>query len=249
MSEASLPQALHERVLNAIVDRYGLVETLNEEGGPYLPLESHLPMHEGSVGHMRVFTGGPLFQVVTSSIVVPAMQLDSHMVFAFMPSTSAVPHFTVDSVQAGGHHAFHLDLIPRMDLGSRLDYLNEVFQPLTEACEQGRAIEGLSPAHLSPRQWAIMSPWMMANRATEEAFKAFDGTVDQYLEHWFGLVDKGISETAIAGVSAEALAERDRRNKAIIFNAEVDPVWQRIAPLVGQEAADEQIATLRAVSA
>ncbi len=245
----SLPKALHEKVLQAIVERFELVEDTGEDGGPFLPLISHIPMHEGSVGYMRRFTGGPLFQVVTSSIVVPALQLDSHMVFAFTPSDSAIPHFTVDSVCAGEHHAFHLDLIPRMDLGSQLNYMNEVFLPLTESWERGSAIEGLSRAHLSPRQLGIMSPWMLANRATESAFVDIGKVVDDYLEHWFGLVESGISSAAVNGVSATELIERDRRNKFAIFNADVDPVWQRIAPLVGKEAADKQIETLRAVSA
>ncbi|MAY36782.1 MAG: hypothetical protein CMN84_11850 [Spongiibacteraceae bacterium] len=244
----SLPKALHDHVLNRIVDAFGMTEVKNEEGGPFLPLESQLPMHEGSVGGMRKFTGGPLFQVLTSSIVVPAMQLDSHMIFAFMPSDSAVPHYTVDSVQAGDHHAFHLDLIPRVDIGSRLNYLNEVYQPLTEACEEARKIDGLEAAHLSPRQYAIMSPWMLANRATPEAFEKIMKPVDAYLDHWFGLVEKGISAEALEDVTHQELAARDKRNKFAIFNAEVDPVWQRIAPLVGQEAADKQIASLREVS-
>ncbi len=245
----SLPKALHEKVLKAIVERFDLVEDLAEDGGPFLPLNSHIPMHEGSVGYMRRFTGSPMFQVVTSSIVVPALQLDSHMVFAFTPSDSAVPHFTVDSVCAGEHHAFHLDLIPRMDLGSQLAYMNEVFLPLTESWERGSAIEGLSRAHLSPRQLGIMSPWMLANRATESAFVEIGSVVDDYLNHWFGLVENGISTEALNGLSASELIERDRRNKFAIFNADVDPVWQRIAPLVGNEAAEKQIETLRAVSA
>ena len=243
----SLPKALHEKVLNAIVDRFNLIEDLADDGGPFLPLVSHIPMHDGSVGYMRRFTGSPLFQVVTSSIVVPALQLDSHMVFAFTPSDSAIPHFTVDSVCAGEHHAFHLDLIPRLDLGSQLAYMNEVFLPLTESWERGSAIEGLSRAHLSPRQLGIMSPWMLANRATESAFVEIGQVVDDYLAHWFTLVDKGISSEALNGISANELIERDRRNKFAIFNADVDPVWQRIAPLVGQAAADKQIETLRAV--
>lgn len=245
----SLPKALHEKVLKAIAERFDLVEDLAEDGGPFLPLNSHIPMHEGSVGYMRRFTGNPMFQVVTSSIVVPALQLDSHMVFAFTPSDSAVPHFTVDSVCAGEHHAFHLDLIPRMDLGSQLTYMNEVFLPLTESWERGSAIEGLSRAHLSPRQLGIMSPWMLANRATESAFVEIGSVVDDYLNHWFGLVENGISTEALNGLSASELIERDRRNKFAIFNADVDPVWQRIAPLVGNEAAEKQIETLRAVSA
>lgn len=245
----SLPKQLHDHVLTRIVERFGLVEVLNDEGGPFLPLESQLPLHEGGVGQMRKFAGAPLFQVLTSSMVVPAMQLDSHMIFAFMPSDSAVPHYTVDSVQAGGHHAFHLDLIPRVDIGSRLNYLNEVYQPLTEVCERARGIVGLEAAHLSPRQYAIMSPWMLANRATPEAFGKITKSVDAYLDHWFVLVERGISAEAIEDVTPQELVARDKRNKFAIFNAEVDPVWQRIAPLVGQAAVDAQIAALRATSA
>ena len=250
MSEQdSLPKALHDLALNRMIERFSLEEVKGEAGGAFLPLTCQAPFaQDAPIGHMRVFKGGPLFQVVTSSIVVPQIQLDSHMVFAFMPSNSAIPHYTVDSVCAGDHHAFHLDLIPRVDIGSQLNYINEVFDPLTQAHADGHAIEGLSRAHLSPRQWAIMSPWMLANRATKEAFTEIEKTVIAYQDHWFNLVDKGISADAINGVSEAELVARDKRNKEIIFNPTVDPVWEKIGPLVGEEACRIQIETLKAVS-
>jgi hypothetical protein len=244
----SLSQALWQKTLDRVVDRLGLEEVLAEDGGPYLPLTCHAPMFDGSVGQVRVFRGGPLFQLVTSTIVVPPIQLDSHMMFAFMPSDSPVPHFTLDSVRAGDHHAFHLDLIPRVDMGSQLAYMDECFTPLTEAHEKGEAIEGLSKAQLSPRQYAIMSPWMLAHRATPEAFTAIEGSVNEYLDHWFGLVENGISDESVAGIGRDELVERDRRNKAIIFNEEVDKVWDQIIPLVGRDAVDAQIELLRSTS-
>jgi hypothetical protein len=245
---SSLSQALWQKTLDRVVDGLGLEEVLAEDGGPYLPLTCHAPMFEGSVGQVRVFKGGPLFQLVTSTIVVPPIGLDSHMMFAFMPSDSPVPHFTLDSVRAGDHHAFHLDLIPRVDMGSQLAYMDECFTPLTAAHEKGEAIEGLSKAQLSPRQYAIMSPWMLAHRATPEAFTAIESSVNEYLDHWFGLVENGISDASVAGIGREELVQRDRRNKAIIFNEEVDKVWDQITPLVGREAVDAQIALLRSTS-
>lgn len=250
MSEnASLPRALSENTLERIVSRLGLSETLAEDGGPALRLISQLPMAQGEIGDMRIYTGGPLHHLVTVRIVVSAMQLDSHMLFAFAPSDSAIPHFTVDSVAAGGHFAFHLDLIPRMDLGSQLAYMDEAFTPLTEHYETGVAIEGLSAAHLSRRQLAIMSPWMLAFRADEAAFQAISDPVNAYLDHWFGLVDNGISEPARAGVSGADLAARDQRNKDIIFSPDVDPVWNQIGPLVGEDASRQIRDALRSVSA
>ena len=202
-------------------------------------------MFQGPIGQARVFRGPPLFQVVTSTIVVPPIQLDSHMLFAFTPATSPVPHFTLDSVKAGANHAFHLDLIPRVDLGAQLAYMDECFSPLTQAYEQGEAMAGLSKAQLSPRQRAIMSPWMLAKRATAEAFAGIDELVRAYLEHWFQLVEQGVSATALGGLRPEELAARDRLNKAIIFNREVDKVWDQITPLVGEKAANAQIEMLR----
>ena len=246
--EASLSQALWQRTLDRVVNTLGLEEQLGANGEPYLPLDCKAPMFDGPVGQVRVFTGGPLFQLVTSTIVVPPIALDSHMMFAFMPSDSPVPHFTLDSVRAGEHHAFHLDLIPRVDIGSRLDYMDECFTPLTDAHEKGEAIEGLSKAQLNPRQYAIMSPWMLAHRATPEAFSAIDESVNEYLDHWFSLVENGVSEAAVGDVTRDELVARDRRNKAIIFNEDVDKVWDQITPLIGREAVDTQIELLRRTS-
>ena len=248
-AELSLPCALWQKTLGRIVDRFKLVEVTGNDGEPWLPLESQVPVAQGRVGQTRLFRGVPLFQVVSTNIVVPAIQLDSHMLFAFTPPSSAVPHFTLDAVQAGDHYAFHLDLIPRVDLGASLAYMDHCLTPLTDAYERGESMEGFSRAHLSPRQHAIMSPWMLAKRTTQEAFPNIDGLVDAYLEHWFQLVDEGVPEEALESTGPDQLIERDRRNKAIIFNRDVDKVWDQITPLVGREAAERQIAVLRAMDA
>jgi len=240
----SLPGTLYNNTLQRLIDTLGLQESLGDDGGPYLPLVSQLPMVQGEVGAVRVFTGGPLFRVVTCSLAVEPIQLDSHMLFAFTPGNSAVPHFTLDSVKAGEHFAFHLDLIPRLDLGANLTYMDEVFGPLTPAYEAGSAIEGLSKAHLSPRQYAIMSPWMLANRASEEAFTSIDETVAAYQKHWFGLLDAGVSDAALEGSTPAGLAQRNLRNKRIIFDPNVDPVWERITSMIGEDAVAIQRALL-----
>jgi hypothetical protein len=153
------------------------------------------------------------------------------MLFAFTAPDSAVPHFTLDSVFGGEHFAFHLDLIPRVDLGVNLDYINAALHPLTDEFQAVKQLEGLSPAHLSPRQYAIMSPWMLAYRANEAAFAAIEKSVNVYLDHWFNLAENGLATET----TAEALAERDRRNRAILFSPEVDPVWEKVDRLVGAE--------------
>ena len=203
---------------------------LREIGAPHITLTNErMPAPVGSV---RLFTGGPISKLVYIGMTVPFIKLDSHMIFAFTAAESAVPHFTLDSVFSGEHYAFHLDLIPRVDLGVNLDYLNAVYQPLNEAFAATKLIEGLAPAHLSPRQYAIMSPWMLVYRATEDAFAQINTSVEAYLNHWFALVEQGLpAEYALPST----LAERDLNNRAIIFNPEVDPVWAQVDRLVGAE--------------
>ena len=41
------------------------------------------------------------------------------------------------------------------------------------------------------------------------------------------------------GVRRSAIAERDRLNKAALFNTEIDPVWANVARLIGEPAAAE----------
>lgn len=240
----SLPEKLFSDTLHSVVTELGLTECKSEGDRPWMPLVSQLPMVQGEVGNVRLFTGSPLFRVVTCSLAVEPIQLDSHMLFAFTPGDSAVPHFTLDSVKAGEHFAFHLDLIPRLDLGSNLAYMDEVFAPLTDAFETGGAIDGLSVAHLSPRQSAIMSPWMLAKRATEEAFSGIESTVQAYMKHWFNVLNKGVSESACAGINTAQLRARNLANKQIIFNPDVDPVWERITSMIGEDAVAAQRALL-----
>ena len=239
----SLPQELHDRTLARLQQALGLTEVQGADGGPFLTLVSHAPMAKGAIGGARVFRGKGIAQAVSCSIVVPAIGLDSHMLFAFTDTEGAVPHFTVDSVKAGPHHAFHLDLIPRLDLAVELAYMDEVFPPLTPAFKAHRDVPGLAAAHLDPRQYAVMSPWMLANRADEAAFKATFATVETYLEHWLGVLARGVSATG--DTTPAQRAARDAAHRGILFNPAVDPVWGQITPLIGADAVARLLGLLR----
>lgn len=225
----SLAKTLSLGTLEKIQSRLAL----REVGAPYLTLSS--PAFPQPLGECRIFTGERVRKMVYIGLTFPPAGLDSHMIFAFTPPDSAAPHFTLDSVLAGPHFAFHLDLIPRVDPGANLAYLNAVLQPLTAEFEAAKKIEGLTPAHLSPRQYALMSPWMLAYRATESAFAQVEPHVNRYLEHWFGLVENGVNVEIASGGDGASLAARDRLNRNAIFNPEVDPVWAQIDRMLGAE--------------
>lgn len=244
MSE-SLSKQLHDTTVNRIIERLGLTEVTADDGGPLLPLISQVPMAQGQVGQVRVYKGPGITKLLTCTITVPAIGLDSHMQFAFTDTEGAVPHFTVDSVRNGDDYAFHLDLIPRLDLGASLAYMDAVYTPLTETFKAHRELEGLSPAQLDPRQYAVMSPWMLVNRANEAAFRETFKAVETYLEQWFTVLDAGVPQAALQNSNPQRRAERDAAHRGVIFNAEVDKVWNQITPLIGAEAVEQIIAMLR----
>jgi hypothetical protein len=231
-------KALFESALSHLTSALKVKEVMGDDGQAWLPLISQAPFHQGQCGQARLFTGGGLGQIVTCSITAPAIGLDSHMLFAFTPAGSGVPHFTVDSVQAGEHMAFHLDLIPRADMAIHLAYMDWAFSGLTETFTAAGNIEGLSPALIGPRQRAVMSPWMVVNRATGDAFAQVEPLVLTYLIHWLGLLKTGVPEGALADQTPATLAQRDRANKAIIFDPDVDKVWNQIRGLIGNDAVE-----------
>jgi hypothetical protein len=226
----SAAQTLSHNTLERIRQRFNMGEVQN------IPLNSAM----GPVGVLRVFangvsTNGVIPKMVYVRMTVEQFGLDSHMIFAFTSPDSPIPHFTLDSVLNAPDFAFHVDLIPRVDLGANLEYLNAVFHPLTEEYQRVQKIEGLTPARLLPHQYAIMSPWMLVSRANLAAFEQIEGAVNHYLDHWFGLVGNGLPQGVLDTLDLSALAERDRKNRAAIFNPVVDPVWAQVDRLLGAE--------------
>ncbi len=235
----SLPESLCTSTLDTIVERGGLTEVTGADGGAFLTLTSSaFPGGPAPVGTARVFHGESIAKVVYVGLSVDMIGLDSHMVFAFSPEGVPVPHFTLDSVQGQGTYAFHLDLIPRVDLGTHLPYLDWAHTPLDATFADVQERPGLTKTAIGPRQFALMSPWMLVHRADAEAFGAIGDAVSAYLEHWFGLVQSGAPAEVLADVADTDLPARDSRNRANIFDPEVDKVWAQVTQLLGAEQSE-----------
>jgi len=236
---ASLSARLCADTLDRLVEATGSTEVPSPGAPPGQPWRTlHSPLTPDPVGVVRLFRGTRVAHVVHIRLTVPAIGLDSHMVFAFGRADDALPHFTLDSVASGTDHAFHLDLIPRVDLATHLGYLDHVYTPLTPWYERGRALPGLTEAAIGPRQRAVMSPWMLVHRADEDAFRAIGPVVDAYLDHWLTLVAAPLPEPVSATLADTDLGARDRALRAVLFDPDVDPVWHRVARLIGPADTD-----------
>lgn len=228
----SLVENLSLTTAASIASTLGLRE-IGSKAQPYRLLRSQaMPT---PVGAARAWQGLDGMQLIYIGLAVPAIRLDSHMLFAFTAKDSQVPHFTLDAVQAGDHYAFHLDLIPRLELAVHRPYLERCYQPLTEAFSLGRSLPGLSPAELSPMQLALMSPWMLAHRANLAAMDGIAPISQRYLAHWLGLVQSGV-DCEVHGLGPAA---RDVWHRSMLFDKAIDPVWHQVERLLGVEAASE----------
>ena len=133
---------------------------------------------DGSVGSMRLWRKDGVADLIYVGLSVPMIGLDSahdvrvhaaHLTGpALHPGLSGRRHAPGADPEATPSYAFHLDLIPKVDLGAHLGYLRHCFEPLTPIHESITDDEGFSKAHLSPTQYAVMSAWMLVHRATED---------------------------------------------------------------------------------
>ena len=234
----SIALELATNTMTQIIESLALTEIHNANGEAFQTLTSE-PF--GDVGNVRVFTGDAISDMVYVGLTVAPIQLDTQMVFAFTKGQSAVPHFTLDAVAFPQVNAYHLDLIPRLDLGANLAYMNEVYEPLSATFDTTSKMDGLSPAHLSLIQRALMSPWMLSSRATEEAMQNLSQPIEAYLDHWLKLVQSGVESHA----SDEQMIARDAAHRSAIFNRDVDPVWSQIERLIGAEGSSSICELLR----
>jgi hypothetical protein len=220
--------------LDRLIALTGATEVHGEDDGPLLAVNPA----DAPTGTMRLFTGGPIQKIVWTELTVPARGVTTCMIFAFADPASGLPHYTLDcSDHGGGGHAFHLDLLPRVELATHVRYMDEVFVPLTPLYDTASSIKGLSPTRTTRRQFAMMSPWMLVHLADAEAFTAIGTTVRAYLDHWWSVIDNGLGTAVEASLTDTDLGDRDARVRQALFSPEIDPVWGRVDAMIGEQAA------------
>ncbi|MGK0500414.1 MAG: hypothetical protein ACJAYG_002064 [Oceanicoccus sp.] len=248
--EHSLAYKLCWDSIDYIVERFNMKELLGEDGGAYHPIMFARGGKE--VGEQRIWMGqNGVFKLVYVGLVANPPGVDSHMMFAFTDKDNPAPHYTVDSVHLAhmGHYAYHCEVMPGVDIAANLNYVNHVYEPLTTINKDLYETEGfVKSKELGLRQWAFMSPWMLAGRAPDaEGFSKLFDTIPQYREHWANLIEQGIPEDCLDGVDMSKVADRDARNRFAAFNRDVDPVYNQLLPLMGQHEGDRQIRVLSCV--
>ncbi len=231
-----------------IVDRVGAAEGLRPE--------SVVPLH-----HMT--TGEPLGEAAT----ITGMNIDKAVGFdlaydldgtpqwtrnfyVFARSVSLVPHLLVEWIGPADDDPENLvllaDLLPRIDLAVNLDYVDDVYAPLTSVFHEARALEGVRVVPVAPRRAVAMSPWRLSLSVPSGQIKAVGSHLDEYVSRWLTVNSTGVDTPVDPLASDQArLVQHDRYHRNSLFDAESDPYWGRIDRLLGMDAAAELRHTLR----
>ena len=193
-------------------------------------------------GLLKVYRGkAPVEYIITSSLYIEEMGMESYMLMAFAEPGSALPHFAFDAMTNSERGAFHVDYIPRLDLGIYPQYSKQVFEPLNEALDTLKANPDFSPGDGGRLLLSMLSPWTGLFQATPDKLAGGSTLIDHYLQHWFSLINTGVSTT----VSSKALADRDQQHRLALYNEENDMLWGLLKNLIGEKDRDLILSLLR----
>ena len=230
------PEAICTRAVSRLIEEIRCVHI-----APDSPIWQDLNRGEARVGELRVYRGrGVVEKVVSAHFKLELPALESYMVTVFTRPESPVPHFVLDVVRFGPQASFHVDLLPKRDLGVSLPYVDRCFAPLsairTDLEQDPRFAAGTAPL----RQRAFMSPWMALYTHAPEQLEVARSYVDRYFAHWSGLLTS--SDALLA--PDQALVARDAQQRKLVFSRELDPVWAMLDRALGAPTVDQLLAAL-----
>jgi hypothetical protein len=212
---------------DTIADAFDMVEVGRDEGGA-LPLGP-----DGSLGAFRLWRGDAVSRLVHVGVSLPDGSMDAHMLVAQTPAGSAVPHLGVDVMRFPDGFAEFVDLIPRVDLVAHRGYVERVYADLDPHYERFAADPAARVVPMPPSMLAYYSPWMLHHMGLPTLDQITD-SVGTYVERFIELAKDGLRDLDLP--SADAVAQRDRLHRGVLFDPDFDPVWRQVEPLLGSDA-------------
>jgi hypothetical protein len=231
-----------------------IVERVAAAGG--LRTESVVPltdMHTGTqVGELATLGGMNIDKAVGVDLHIDDVdgQMWSRTFYAFARSVALIPHLAVEWSGSGadGDEPVRVlvDLLPRIDLAVNLDYVDEVYGPLTDTFTAARGIDGVRIVSLHPRRSVAMSPWRLSLSVPRDQIEELAPLIDTYVGRWIDVNSGGVGSPVDPLASDQArLVQHDRFHRNTLFDPASDPNWERIDRTLGPDPAAELRFTLR----
>lgn len=231
------PEAICTRAVSRLIEENRCVDI-----APDSPAWQDLNRGETRVGELRVYRGrGVVEKVVSAHFKLDAPPIESYMVTVFTRPDSPVPHFVLDVVRFGPNASFHVDLLPKRDLGVSLPYVDRCFSPLSAIKAEIEKDARFTPGTAPLRQRAFLSPWMALFTHAPSELEAARGYVDRYFEHWSSLLTTTPDPVLATDPS---LTDRDALQRKLVFSRDLDPVWGMLDRALGEKTVDQLLSVL-----
>jgi len=237
MPNSAIAPATADGWVNKIQSAIRLEELHDPDGGPFISLRNvldNLP-----AGYLRLWAATDdslIDRLVHFRLQSPPV--DTHLLFLFGRSETAMPHFHGQVVQfAVDACVYNADIMPRLDPVDHPNYFRQVFGPVTKAYWKA-ATDRNNVCSMAPANPAIsvyLSPWsIQAGRPTtcaelERVAPSIDTYIDQCLTLAYNL-DYDAPDAAY-------MRDRDARHLALFHSEELDPrAWNGVYRVIGKEA-------------
>ncbi len=231
-----------------IVERVAAAEGLRTES--VVPLVDSTTGHP--VGELATISGMNIDKSVGVDLEFEdeSGPLWTRQFYVFARTVSLVPHLAIEwtghRVGAVERVGVLADLLPRIDLAVNLDYVDEVYGPLTDAFDEARGIDGVEITSVPPRRATAMSPWRLSVSVPKDQVVALAPLVDRYVTRWIGVNSGGVGSPVDPLASDQSrLVQHDRFHRNSLFDPASDADWRRIDRVLGPDTAAELRLTLR----
>ena len=170
--------------------------------------------------------------------------------YVFARTVALMPHLAIEwtgsGVDTDDRVGVLVDLLPRIDLAVNLDYVDEVYGPLTDTFDEARRIDGAEISSVSPRRAIAMSPWRLSVSVPVDQVVALAPLVDRYVTRWLDVNSGGVGSPVDPLASDQSrLVQHDRFHRNSLFDPASDSDWGRIDRVLGPDTAAELRLTLR----
>lgn len=189
---------------------------------------------DGSItGSLQTFAGTEVDWLVYSSLSAPNQELSIMRLTTWLNAQTQVPHLAFEFGTVFSQLLFYIDYIPRVDLWSDLEYVEQYYKPVDSTYLKLRNNPNLSlfvSKGLYVRQSQSPTHLCFTCPATDDSFSLLQSVAHEMCDRWLSWIEEA---APVPPERQAALAKRDQQMRQVI--AESDPGNAMIADSLGAD--------------
>jgi hypothetical protein len=236
---ADLDQSLHgilQELYQKLGDRFDLTPEPSNQ-----PLQAFSSPDNSVSGSLQTFVAPDIDWLVLSWLKAPQRRFSTMRLTTWLAPTIRVPHLVFE-LGVIPQPFFYMDYIPRVDLWSHPNYIEQFYEPVNPMYLKLRDHRDLSvfvSKGLYVRLFQSPVHVCFTSAATPDCLELIQTTAHEMCDRWLTWIDQA---TPVAADEQATLANRDACMRRI--SAERDPGNAMAIQIFGEEMADQLVRSL-----